>query len=87
MATSASGAGRARGDAHDDPDEGRGGLDHDDDHDHGDDHDHSGPGPMEQRLLALETVLKRKGCIDRAALDVLIDPSQARTGARVGPHR
>ncbi len=56
---------------------------HDDDHDHPD-HDHSEIGPMDLRVRALETVLARKGYIDPAALDVLIDTYQTRIGPRNG---
>jgi nitrile hydratase subunit alpha len=53
-------------------------------HDHDHDHDHSELSPMELRVRALETVLGRKGYIDPAALDVLIDSYQTRIGPRNG---
>ncbi len=56
---------------------------HGDDHDHHD-HEHSEIGPMDLRVRALETVLARKGYIDPAALDVLIDTYQTRIGPRNG---
>ena len=39
---------------------------------------------MELRVRALETVLTQKGCIDPAALDVLIDTYQTKIGPRNG---
>jgi nitrile hydratase len=51
-------------------------------HDH--DHDHSELSEMELRVRALETVLARKGYVDPAALDVLIDTYQTRIGPRNG---
>lgn len=53
------------------------------DHEHGHD-DHSELSEMELRVRALETVLSRKGYIDPAALDVLIDTYQTRVGPRNG---
>lgn len=54
-------------------------------HDHHDhDHDHSELGEMDLRVRALETVLARKGYIDPAALDVLIDTYQTKIGPRNG---
>lgn len=57
--------------------------DHPHDHEHDGD-DHSGLSEMELRVRALETVLSRKGYIDPAALDVLIDTYQTRIGPRNG---
>jgi nitrile hydratase subunit alpha len=48
------------------------------------DHEHSELGEMELRVRALETVLARKGYIDPAALDVLIDTYQTKIGPRNG---
>lgn len=53
-------------------------------HDHGHGDDHSELSEMELRVRALETVLARKGYIDPAALDVLIDTYQTRIGPRNG---
>ena len=47
-------------------------------------HDHSELDAMELRVRALETVLAKKGYIDPAALDVLIDTYQTRIGPRNG---
>ncbi|MBK9134352.1 MAG: nitrile hydratase subunit alpha [Betaproteobacteria bacterium] len=58
--------------------------DHDHGHDHDHDHDASTLGPMDLRVRALETVLARKGYVDPAALDVLIDTYQTRIGPRNG---
>jgi nitrile hydratase len=52
-------------------------------HPHGEE-EHSELSPMELRVRALETVLARKGYIDPAALDVLIDTYQTRIGPRNG---
>src|SRR5256886_1531229 len=43
-----------------------------------------GPGDMERRVRALRTVLAEKGYIDPAALDVLIDTYERKTGPRNG---
>src|SRR5438045_7478732 len=43
-----------------------------------------GPGEMERRVQALRTVLAEKGYIDPAALDVLIDTYERKTGPRNG---
>jgi nitrile hydratase len=48
-----------------------------------DEHDHA-LSPLELRVRALETVLTRKGYIDPAALDVLIDTYQTKIGPRNG---
>lgn len=55
-------------------------------HDH---HDHDGPGhshlsPMEARVRALETLLTRKGYVETAALDELIDTYENKIGPRNG---
>ena len=55
---------------------------HDHDHDH--EHEHSELGEMDLRVRALESVLTRKGYIDPAALDRLIDTYQTRIGPRNG---
>ena len=49
-------------------------------HDH--DHDHSHLDEMELRVRALETLLTRKGYVDTAALDRIIETYET----RVGPH-
>src|SRR5947209_20634169 len=43
-----------------------------------------GPGEMERRVQALRTVLAGKGYIEPAALDVLIDTHERKTGPRNG---
>ena len=58
-------------------------------HEHAQNHhhhagDHSELSEMELRVRALETVLTQKGCIDPAALDVLIDTYQTKIGPRNG---
>ena len=57
-------------------------------HDHPHDHDHpdahSELGEMDLRVRALETVLARKGYIEPAALDALIDTYQTKIGPRNG---
>ena len=56
-----------------------------DDHDPHDHHDdHSELGEMDLRVRALVTVLTRKGYVDPAALDELIDTYQTRIGPRNG---
>jgi nitrile hydratase len=54
-------------------------------HDH---HDHDGGHshlePMEARVRALETLLTRKGYVDPAALDALIDTFETKVGPRNG---
>jgi nitrile hydratase len=50
----------------------------------GNDHEHSEPGEMESRVRALETVLSKKGYVDPAALDALIDTYQTKIGPRNG---
>ncbi|MBL8332055.1 MAG: nitrile hydratase subunit alpha [Rubrivivax sp.] len=47
-----------------------------------DDHDHSHLGEMDLRVRALETLLVRKGYVDPAAVDRLIETYET----RVGPH-
>ncbi len=48
-------------------------------------HDHDNEfEPMEARLRALETVLTRKGLIDAAAIDAIIDTYEHRVGPRNG---
>src|SRR5437879_13464764 len=46
--------------------------------------EHGGPGDMERRVRALRTVLAEKGYIDPAALDVLVDTYERKTGPRNG---
>ncbi len=57
---------------------------HEDREDEDHEHEHSELSPMELRVRALQTVLTRKGYIDPAALDVLIDTYQTRIGPRNG---
>ncbi len=57
---------------------------HEHDHQHEHDDEHSELGPMDLRVRALESLLAEKGCIDPAALDVLIDTYQTRIGPRNG---
>ena len=52
------------------------------DHDHG--HGHSELDDTELRVRALQTILTRKGYIDPAALDEIIDTYQTRIGPRNG---
>jgi nitrile hydratase subunit alpha len=56
------------------------------DHDHDDRSSHSDLSEIERRVRALESVLSRKGYIDRDALDMLIDTYQTRIGPRNGAH-
>ena len=53
-------------------------------HEHHDDHDHSELGAMDLRVRALESLLTKKGYVDSAALDALIDTYQTRIGPRNG---
>jgi nitrile hydratase len=55
-------------------------MDHDHPHDH--DHDHSHLSEMDLRVRALETLLVRKGYVDPAAVDRLIETYEH----HVGPH-
>lgn len=62
---------------------------HDDHHDHGH-HRHHGEqnGPalsdMQIRVRALETILARKGYVDPAALDAIVETYEARIGPHIG---
>ena len=60
------------------------GHEHHEHHDHHDHHDHSELGAMDLRVRALESLLTKKGYVDPAALDVLIDTYQTRIGPRNG---
>jgi len=51
-----------------------------DPHDH--DHDHSHLGEMDLRVRALQTLLERKGYVDPAAVDRLIETYEI----NMGPH-
>jgi nitrile hydratase len=55
-------------------------------HDHSHDHEQEqrSPSPQELRVRALETVLTKKGYVDPAALDALIDTYQTKIGPRNG---
>ena len=55
-----------------------------DGHEHHDDHEHSELGAMDLRVRALESLLTKKGYVDPAALDALIDTYQTRIGPRNG---
>ena len=58
--------------------------DHDHDHDHGH-HDHDNElDPMAARVRALETILTRKGLVDPAAIDVIVDTYETKVGPRNG---
>lgn len=54
---------------------------HHDDHDHHHDNDLD---PMAARVRALETILTRKGLIDPAAIDVIVDTYETKVGPRNG---
>jgi nitrile hydratase subunit alpha len=56
----------------------------DGDHEHDSAHEGSSASPLELRVRALETVLARKGYVDPAALDALIDAYQRKIGPRNG---
>lgn len=67
--------------------------DHDDDHVHDHDHDHDDHhghhhdnelDPMAARVRALETILTRKGLVDPAAIDVIVDTYETKVGPRNG---
>jgi len=53
-------------------------------HDHAHEDEHSELGEMDLRVRALESVLTRKGYVEPAALDALIDTYQTRIGPRNG---
>ncbi|ODT08059.1 MAG: nitrile hydratase subunit alpha [Mesorhizobium sp. SCN 65-20] len=54
-------------------------------HDHHHDHDHDNElDPMAARVRALETILTRKGLIDSAAIDVIVDTYETKVGPRNG---
>ena len=57
---------------------------HKQEHTHDHDHDHSELGEMDVRVRALESILSKKGYIDPAALDALIETYTARIGPRNG---
>ena len=75
-------------------------MTHHDDHDHDDDHDHAHGqdhhhhhhdhdnelDPMAARVRALETILTRKGLIDPAAVDAIVDTYETKVGPRNGAH-
>ena len=49
------------------------------------DHDHDNElDPFAARVRALETILTRKGLIDPAAIDVIVDTYETRIGPRNG---
>lgn len=52
---------------------------------HHDDHDHDNElDPMAARVRALETILTRKGLIDPAAVDAIVDAYETKVGPRNG---
>jgi nitrile hydratase subunit alpha len=54
-------------------------------HDHDHDHDHDNHlEPMATRVRALETILTRKGLIDPAAIDAIVETYEHRIGPRNG---
>ena len=54
-------------------------------HDHGHDHDHDNAlDPMAARVRALETILTRKGLVDPAAIDAVVDTYETKVGPRNG---
>lgn len=55
-------------------------------HDHDDHHDHADNrySDMEARVKALETVLTRKGLIDPAAIDAIVETYETKIGPRRG---
>ena len=56
------------------------------DHDHHD-HDHDNDiDPMAARVRALETILTRKGLIDPAAIDAIVETYETKVGPRNGAH-
>ena len=57
------------------------GMPHDHDHDH--DHDNE-LDPMAARVRALETILTRKGLIDPAAVDAIVETYETKVGPRNG---
>ena len=57
---------------------------HKQEHTHDHDHDHSELGEMDVRVRALESILSKKGYIDPAALDALIETYTTRIGPRNG---
>lgn len=64
--------------------------DHDHDHDHhghhhhDHDHDHSELSEVALRVRALETILTRKGLVDPAALDAIVETYETKIGPRNG---
>ena len=54
-------------------------------HDHDHDHDHDNElDPMAARVRALETILTRKGLIDPAAVDAIVETYETKVGPRNG---
>lgn len=51
-----------------------------------DDHDHSHLDPMTARVMALETLLVKKGIVAPAALDAIVDTYEHQVGPRNGAH-
>ncbi|MDI6027936.1 nitrile hydratase subunit alpha [Corticibacterium sp. UT-5YL-CI-8] len=57
---------------------------HDHDHDH---HHHDNDlDPMAARVRALETILTRKGLVDTAAIDTIVETYETKVGPRNGAH-
>src|SRR5262249_5651573 len=60
-------------------------MSHDHDHDHEHDHDHGSElSEMQLRVRALETILTEKGYVDPAALDLIVEAYETRTGPHNG---
>ena len=57
---------------------------HEHDHDHHHDHDHSELSEVALRVRALETILTRKGLVDPAALDAIVETYETKIGPRNG---
>jgi len=57
---------------------------HHHDHDHEHDHDHSELSEVALRVRALETILTRKGLVDPAALDAIVETYETKIGPRNG---
>ena len=60
---------------------------HDHDHEHGDSHDHHHDNdldPMAARVRAIETILVRKGLVEPAAIDAIIEAYEEKVGPRNG---
>lgn len=54
------------------------------DHDHDDHHHDNHLDPMDARVRALETILTRKGLVDPAAIDAIVETYETKVGPRNG---